>query len=75
MITQKITRLSIYGSNAEYCEMAPNVWVVVYHDIDFELKASMYAGTKICTSEEQAWEEAKHWLEKREEYNEKDEVL
>jgi hypothetical protein len=75
MITQKITRLSIYGSNAEYCEMAPNVWVIVYHDIDFELKASMYAGTKICTSEEEAYEEAKHWLEKREEYNEKYETL
>ena len=75
MITQKITRLSIYGSNAEYCEMAPNVWVVVFHNIDTELRGSMYAGTKICTCEEHAWEEAKAWLDNRNEYNEEDEVL
>lgn len=70
MITQKITRLSIYGSNAEYCEMAPNVWVVVFHDIDFELRGSMYEGTQIATSEEEAYEIAKAWLEDREETNE-----
>lgn len=70
MITQKITRLSIYGSNAEYCEMAPNVWVVVFHDIDTELRGSMYAGTQIATSEEEAYEMAKVWLEIRELENE-----
>ena len=75
MIVQRITRLSIHGSNAEYFEMAPDVWLVVYHKIDFESKSSVYAGTKICTSEEQAYEEARFWLDKREEYNEKSEVL
>lgn len=70
MLVQTIKRLSIYGSNAEYCEMKPNVWVVVYHDIDFELRASMYAGTNICTSEAEAEAEAKAWLDKREAVNE-----
>jgi len=75
MITQKITRLSVTGSNAEIVEMAPNVWMVVYHDIDINLKASMYVGMYVAQTEEQAYEEAKHWLEKREEYNEKYEAL
>lgn len=75
MQVQKITRLSIYGSNAEFCEMATNVWIVVYHDIDFESRSSVYAGTKICTSEQEAYEECRIWLDKREEYNEKSEQL
>jgi hypothetical protein len=70
MLVQTIKRLSVYGSNAEYCEMAPNVWIVVFHDIDTELRGSMYAGTQIATSEEEAYEMAKAWLEDREETNE-----
>lgn len=75
MLAQTITRFSIYGYNAEVTEIAPNVWLVNYHKIDFESKSSVYAGTKICTSEEEAYEEARFWLDKREEYNEKSEVL
>lgn len=70
MLVQTIKRLSVYGSNAEYSEMAPNVWMIVFHDIDFELRASMYAGTKVCTSEAEAETEAKAWLEQREAVNE-----
>lgn len=70
MLVQKITRLSVTGSNAEIVEMAPNVWVVNYHDIDITIKASVYVGMFIAQSEEQALEEAKTWLELRELENE-----
>ena len=66
MLIQTIKRYSVYGSNAEICEMAPNVWVVVFHDIDTELRGSMYAGTQIATSEAEAEQMAKTWLEARE---------
>ncbi len=63
MIEQKIRRFSIYGHNSEVVEMAPNVWVVIYHNINTDLRASVYAGTSIHTSEADAITEAKVWLE------------
>ena len=67
MQVQKITRLSIYGSNAEYFEVAPNAWIVVFHEIDFESRSSVYVGTQVTTSEVEAYEISKAWLEDREE--------
>jgi hypothetical protein len=74
MLVQKITRLSVTGSNAEICEMAPNVWMVVYHDIDTNLKGSMYVGMYVAQSEAEAEAEAKRWLEARELENEEYDV-
>jgi len=75
MIVQTIKRLSIHGSNVEISEMAPNIWVLVFHTIDFERRASVYAGTKICTSEQEAFAEAELWIDKREEYDERCEAF
>lgn len=66
MIVQTIKRYSDYGSNAEVTSPAEGIWMVIYHDIDTELKGSMYVGMDICTSEADADAKAIEFLKTRE---------
>lgn len=70
MIEQTIKRLSVTGSNTDITSPADGVWMVVYHDIDTNLKGNMYVGMYIATSEAEAEAEARRWLEAREVENE-----
>jgi hypothetical protein len=65
MLVQTITRFSDNGSNAEVTSPTEGVWMVIYHDIDTELKGSMYVGMDICESETEAYAKAHKFLEKR----------